>query len=75
MKDLVITSARLKTEAWTALACLLVAIAINAGAIVYYSRPWTELYSMAGYELVIALGLYLLWTLLRIVYKLITALV
>jgi Na+/melibiose symporter-like transporter len=47
-------------------ACLLSAMAINAGAILYYDTLWSELVSQAGWMLAIALALYLLSALVRL---------
>jgi hypothetical protein len=49
--------------------CLLGAFATNAGAILYYDTRWIELVSQAGWMLAIALTLYLLSALVRLVAR------
>jgi Na+/melibiose symporter-like transporter len=50
-------------------ACLLAAFAINAGAILYYDTRWIELVSQAGWMLAIALALYLVSALVRLLSR------
>ena len=71
MKDFTITVSRQKRELWTAGICLLIAILINAGAIIYYHTPFTELFSQIGYTVILALCLYAVYTAARILVWLI----
>lgn len=65
MKDLVITSKRLKKELYIFLACFVIAFSINAYAVATYKTPWSELFTQIGYVMVITLLLYLLAALVR----------
>ena len=60
MKDVVIKKESVRLALWLCAACLIVAVGLNAGAIVAYHRPWTELFTQIGYTLCIAFGLWLL---------------
>ena len=65
-KDILIPASRIKTEIWTAVACLVIAVLINAGAILHFHTPFYELFTQIGYTVLIALSLYLVWTVLRL---------
>ena len=67
MKDSVITAKRKKTELLTALVCFGIAFLINVGSIIYYETPFVEVFTQLGFVLVIALGLYLIWTAIRLI--------
>jgi 1,4-dihydroxy-2-naphthoate octaprenyltransferase len=67
MKDTLITAKRKKTELLTALACLGIAILINIGCIIWFHTPFYEVFTQIGYVCVIALGLYLIWTAIRLI--------
>lgn len=60
MKDIIITSKKLKQERNIYLISFLLAFAINVIAIIVYSRPWIEIISQIGYVIVISLSIYLL---------------
>lgn len=66
MKDIVITSLRLKKEAVWLLGCFILSVCVNTGAIIAYDRPWSELYMMIGYEIVLALAFYLVSAVIRL---------
>ncbi|MDR2935848.1 MAG: hypothetical protein LBU80_00685 [Rikenellaceae bacterium] len=68
MKDTVITARRKKTEVFTFIACIVVAIGLNIFAIAKYNTAWSELYSQIVYVLVIGCIIYALWTVLRLVF-------
>ena len=66
MKDIVITSKRIKKEiAWFA-GCFAIAFITNIVVIIIYKTPWHEIFSQIGYVVVIALVLYMLLLLIRI---------
>ncbi len=67
MKDIVITGKDWKRELFVFLGCLAVAVLVNAGAIIAYTRPWYELFTQVGFTLSIALGLYLFIGLFRFI--------
>ena len=67
MKDTLITAKRKKTELLTALACLGIAFLINIGCIIWFHTPFYEVFTQIGYVCVIALGLYLIWTAIRLI--------
>lgn len=62
MKDIIITSKKLKQERNIFLLSFLLAFIINVIAIIIYSRPWIEIISQIGYVIVISFFFYLiLW--------------
>ena len=62
MKDIIITSKKLKQERNIYLLSFLLAFVINVIAIIVYSRPWIEIVSQIGYVIVISSFIYLiLW--------------
>ena len=67
MKDTLITAKRKKTELLTALACLGIAFLINVVCILWFHTPFYEVFTQIGYVFVIALGLYLIWTAIRLI--------
>ncbi len=75
MKDIVITGAKVRRELLILLACFAVAECINAGAIIWYSRPAAELVTMLGYVIVVTVIIYLLVLILRLLAALVVFLV
>ena len=67
MKDTLITAARKKTELLTFLVCFGVAFLLNAGCIIFYHTPFSEVFTQIGYVLVITVALYLIWTAIRLI--------
>jgi hypothetical protein len=67
MKEIIITESRIRTELITLLACVIIACLFNAGAIIYYKSPVIEMITSLGYVLIFAVGLYILWTLIRLI--------
>ena len=67
MKDTLITAHRKLIELKTVLVCLLLAILVNIGCIIYYHTPFYEVFTQIGYTLVIALGVYVIWTAIRLI--------
>ncbi len=75
MKDWVITGRHVRRELWVLLGCLLAACLVNVYAIVRYARPVSELWTQIGYVVVLALVVYLLLALLRLLAAGVLALV
>lgn len=71
MKDLVITSRRLKKEMYILSACFITAFLINIFSIVTFKTPWYEMFTQIGYVAVITFILYLLVAMIRAVVFLI----
>lgn len=71
MKDIVITAKMLRRELFVLLGCFVVACLVNAGAIIAYDRPWSEMYSQIGFVFFITGGIYFLLALVRILICLI----
>ncbi len=71
MKDSVITAKRKKTELLTLLLCFILANLLNLYAIIAYGTRFSELFTQLGYVLLFTIALYVLWTVLRIVFYLI----
>ena len=67
MKDTLITAHRKLVELKTAGVCLLLAVLLNIGCIIYYHTPFYEVFAQIGYTVVIALGFYVIWTAIRLI--------
>ena len=67
MKDTLITAHRKLVELKTAGVCLLLAVLLNIGFIIYYRTPFYEVFTQIGYTVVIALGFYVIWTAIRLI--------
>lgn len=67
MKDIIISERIVRRELKVLACCFVAAVLVNIVAIVMYDRPWTEVFSMIGYEVVISIVLYLAFTLIRVV--------
>ena len=67
MKDTLITAHRKFVELKTAGVCLLLAVLLNVGCIIYYHTPFYEVFTQIGYTVVIALGFYVIWTAIRLI--------
>ena len=62
MKDIIITSQKIKRERNIYLICFLLSFAINIIAILVYTRPWIEIFTQLGYVLVISFFIhFILW--------------
>lgn len=62
MKDIIITSKKLKRERNIYLLSFALAFIINVTAIMIYDRPWIEMGSQIGYVVVVSFFIYfLLW--------------
>lgn len=62
MKDIIISSRKIKREKNFYLICFLLSFVINIIAILVYTRPWTEMFTQLGYVLVMSLFIYfMLW--------------
>ncbi|WP_308761095.1 hypothetical protein [uncultured Bacteroides sp.] len=68
MKDTLITARRKKIELRTWLGCFVIAHAGNLYAIIVYKTSFTELLTAFFYVLLFACTLYVLWTILRILF-------
>lgn len=66
MKDIIITSQKIKRERNIYLICFLLSFVINIIAILVYTRPWTEMFTQLGYVLVISFFIYFILWILRI---------
>ena len=75
MRDIVITSSRISKEMKVFLVCFILAFLINAGAVIGYVRPWTELFSQLGFVVVISLCFYLLSAFARILFFIVKRLI
>ena len=67
MKDTLITAHRKLVELKTAGVCLLLAVLLNVGCIIYYHTPFYEVFTQIGYTVAIALGFYVIWTAIRLI--------
>ena len=67
MKDTLITAERKRIELKTAGVCLLLAVLVNIGSIIYFHTPFYEVFTQIGYTVMIALAFYLIWTAIRLI--------
>ena len=67
MKDIVIKSGTVKRELFVFLVCFVFAFLMNVYAINLAGTPWREMFTQLGYVIVIALTVYLLLALIRLV--------
>ncbi len=68
MRDIVIPARSIRRELVVAAACVLLALLINAAAIVIYGTRWIELLTTLHITLLLALGLYVLAGAVRLVW-------
>ena len=66
MKDIIITSKKIKKEIRLFAACFLFTFVVNIIAVIIYQTPWYETFTQIGYVIVIASFLYLLLLFIRI---------
>jgi len=71
MKDIVITGATLRRELRILLGCFIFAVLFDLFSIVKFHRPFTEIFTTIGYEIVIAVVVYLILALIRLIVFLI----
>lgn len=74
MKDIVISSKRMKKEVAILLACFIIAFVINIASIVIYKTSWLEIFTQIGYVIIITLTLYLVIAFIRLIIYLINRL-
>ena len=74
MKPIIIDSKFVKRELWILLGCFVAAVIFDLVGIIMFKRPAIELVTTIGYEVVIALGLYALLALVRILVFLVSQL-
>lgn len=67
MREIVITSKRVKRELYILLICFATAFILNIIAIIIYRTSWVEVFSQLGYVVVITFILYVLVTFIRFV--------
>ena len=72
MKPVVIDSKFVRRELFILLGCFIAAVIFDLVGIIIYHRPAIELITTIGYEVVIALGLYLFLALIRVIIFLIS---
>lgn len=68
MKDIIITSERIKKELRVILLCFAIAFMVNVGAIIAFKTPWYEMFTQIGYVIVITLLLYLVVLIIRLIW-------
>jgi hypothetical protein len=75
MKDITISSNRIKKELISLLVCFLISFASNIGAIIYYKSPASEVLTSLLYVLVFTGVLYVVWSVVRILTVLLMKLI
>lgn len=66
MKDIIITSKRIKRELYILLGCFIVATLINIVSIAIFHTSWIEILTQAGYVSAIAIVLYIIIFIIRL---------
>ena len=56
----------IRRELYILLGCLVFSCLVNAGSIIAYDRPWSELYSQIGFVFFITCGVYVLLAMFRV---------
>ena len=74
MKDTILTAQRKKKELITLLICFIIANLVNLYSIFTYNTPFTEMITSFFYVLIFSGALYIIWSLLRILFYSITIL-
>jgi len=69
MRDTVITSRRKKIEIATLIFCFIIANLVNWYAINRFKTSYKELFTSLGYVIILTLVLYLLWTVIRLIFN------
>ncbi len=70
MKDIIIPAKRIKIELFSLAICFLIVFTANVYAVIAYKSPVIEIISSILYVLIGAVVLYLLWSLIRILFLL-----
>lgn len=69
MKNTVITAKRKKRESMTFFICFLLANLANLYAIVtYQNTSFSEMFTSLGYVTVVTFAIYLIWSIIRIIF-------
>lgn len=68
MKDTLLTARRKRTELITFLICFILANLVNLYSIITYNTPLSEMITSIFYVLIFSVALYVLWSLLRILF-------
>ena len=68
MKDTILTARRKKTELITLFLCFIIANLVNLYSIFTYNTPLTEMITSFFYVLIFSVALYIIWSLLRILF-------
>jgi len=66
MKDIVISTRRIRRELLIFAACILAAFAVNAGSILWFKTEWKELFTTLHMTLAVAVGIFVLLALVRL---------
>ena len=74
MKDIIIPVHRQKKELRILLVCFACSFLLNIVAIIIYKTSWAEVITQIGYVIVIALALYVLIAIIRLIVYLISTL-
>jgi hypothetical protein len=69
MNDITITPRRILRELITFLVCFVIGFLINLVAIIIYKANYSELFSSLHYVLIFSFLIYILWTLLRLLFS------
>jgi len=69
MNDITITPRRILRELITFLVCFVVGFLVNLAAIIIYKSNFSELFSSLHYVLIFSIVIYLIWSLMRLLFS------
>lgn len=69
MKDIVFTKRRQKKELFIFGACFAVGFLMNLISIIVFKTPWHEIFTQLGYVFAIAIALYLIIAIVRLIIR------
>ena len=69
LRDSVITAGQKKREIIIALSCFAATFLLNVYCVIRYACPWTEIFTQLGFVVVLAVGLYVLTVIVRLIVK------
>ncbi len=68
MKDTIVTRQRKKIELFALLVCFIIANLMNLYSIIKFHTPWTEMITSIFYVIIFTIALYVLWSIVRVLF-------
>ncbi len=72
MKDIIISTKRIKKELVALAVCFLIGFGANVGAVIAYKSPAIEILTSLRYVLIAALALYIFVAAIRVIFALVS---